>query len=55
MNFAIKQRYVPASLRFEAFPALQVNRREEFTPEEYRSSTARPRVGEGEDREGRER
>lgn len=36
MNFAIKQRYVPASLRFEAFPALKVNRREEFTPEEYR-------------------
>ena len=36
MNFAIKQKYVAASLRFEAFPALKVMRREEFTPEEYR-------------------
>ena len=36
MNFAIKQRYVPASLRFDEFPALKTMRREEFTVEEYR-------------------
>lgn len=36
MNYAIKQRYVPASLRFDAFPALKTQRREEFTPEEYK-------------------
>jgi len=36
MNFAVKQRYVPASLRFDEFPALKTMRREEFTIEEYR-------------------
>jgi integrase len=36
MNFAIKQRYVPASLRFDEVPKLSSQRREEFTVEEYR-------------------
>ena len=36
MNFAVKQRYVPASLRFDEFPQLKTMRREEFTVEEYR-------------------
>lgn len=36
MSFAIKLRYVPASLRFEEVPALKTMRREEFTVEEYR-------------------
>ena len=36
MAFAVKQRYVPASLRFDEFPALKTMRREEFTVEEYR-------------------
>ncbi|PZU47063.1 MAG: site-specific integrase [Sphingomonas sp.] len=36
MNFAIKKRYVPASQRFDDFPALKTMQREEFTVEEYR-------------------
>lgn len=36
MSFAIKQRYVPASMRFSEVPALKTMRREEFTVEEYR-------------------
>lgn len=36
MKFAVKKQYVPASLRFDAFPVLKTQRREEFTPEEYR-------------------
>lgn len=46
MAFAVKQRYVPASLRFDEFPALKTMRREEFTVEEYRKlhtmAAARP-------------
>ena len=36
MKFAIKQKYVPASQRFDEFPALKTMRREEFTLDEYR-------------------
>lgn len=36
MNYAVKKRYVPASLRFEELPALKTMQREEFTVEEYR-------------------
>lgn len=36
MKFAVKKRYVPASHRFDDFPALKTMQREEFTVEEYR-------------------
>jgi integrase len=36
MKFAVKKQYVPASHRFDDFPALKTMQREEFTVEEYR-------------------
>lgn len=36
MHYAVKKRYVPASLRFDEIPALKTMQREEFTVEEYR-------------------